>query len=233
MSEIRMFLVSPEGEQEFFASPIEGFTKFNWPVRVTGRLRSTRRGASYNWKSRGVPLSGANFEPRVDALFLGHVVVSFLGWHKPSVEYGGEDRVFLSWGGSYVDAPCIISAIEALDLTRRAEREALFASVHERMRGKPLRQGGFEACQLLAYDITVEELENEFNVRAMRPVRPVVLFNHACFVEAAFGLDNERLVLVGDQGAVVTSPDHILSHLRLEPGWWLLGHPFPQRMGVD
>jgi len=172
---------------------------------------------------------------RVDST-VGPVLVQTLGWHAalPESLRDSLGRVAVGVGGSAVDAPFVVyytsSESFVVDHTRRDERKRLFALVAEALGendprgGVRLRQGHLTAVRLReeAFD-AAEEAASDL---AYYPRRPVVLFNHALFADAAIGLDNMRVVKVPN-GTFITSPDHVFEPLVLEGGWWLLSHPWP------
>jgi hypothetical protein len=227
---INIFVLNEEGLEDLFViPPIEGDFELQ-SARLVGRLQSTRGGANYNWfASRGARelMSRAPYEPYINVR-LEKIEVRSLGWHCHSQDVAGQEGFALSWGGTLVQSPATVYAAQVVDLKKRQERDALFAS----LKGEPAhQQGGLIVDRVLLGNKSPEDVEAEFGLSLYRPNRPVVLFNHAVFVTAAVGLDNRRLIWVDPdkvgQKGVVTSPDHPLETISLPGGWWLLEHPFP------
>ena len=227
---------------EFTIPPIRGEVRGLEAVRVTGRLRSTRGGANYNWCHRGFELpSRALYEPFVRLEFRGEVGIRCLGWHAYACLDGAPEGVpALSWGGTLVDAPACVWGREVIDLSFRKEREAMICAAREALsdwKGDRRTQGALTAHQVTA---SLEELAERAGIGegmlekiVRHPVRPLVLFNHALFVERVVGFDQYRLVKIGEEGSVVTSPDHPFEAIRLGKGVWLLSHPIPTYDRVD
>ncbi|HXG17167.1 MAG TPA: hypothetical protein VNK50_13025 [Calidithermus sp.] len=216
--------------------PIPGrATTVDQPVRVEGRLRSTRGGRLAWWRAgKAIPLSAAPYEPKVAMVFDPPVQIEPLGRQSSEYLQGFEpdNPVWLAWG-STSGSSVLIRAAGVTDLTRRAEREALFAALRSprTLTWAHLTQGRLTAAQLApgAVPAGAQEL-------MIAPARGfATIANHAimpddggsgCSIRVA-GLDFERLVQV-EGGAVVASPDHLLEPLRLGHGWWYLYHPEPR-----
>lgn len=219
---------------EFIVPPMRGEVTGLEAVRVTGRLASTRGGNNYNWDANFNLPSAARFEPFVRLEFRGEAGIRFLGWHQfSSLESVPQGAKALSWGGSLVDAPALVWGQEVIDLSRRAERRAIVEAAKaeaERRRYTDFQQGRLLVQYVPA---TFEQLAEKAGVTEVvlgeitrHPVRPLVVFNHAVFVNRVVGYDTTRLIEV-EREAVITSPDHPFEPLRLGPGVWLLSHPLP------
>ena len=258
MHDIKLYQVDPfsaDLREEIEVPPMRG--AFTLPaVRVRGRLARTRTGLNADWSatSKDVMTSRSSRTPFVDLIFRDATVLS-LGYHAPAKKFVRIDPVLgelyynpdllwgLSAGGTAVDAPfCIFSHLVPYDVTRRAERELLFACLAEIPSdrtldvwedGQDLRELWKEQGHLTARRVTwslvslsdVSDINYDPTLER-HPNRPVTLFNHAVFVSSVIGLDNMRLIKV-EQDSVVSSPDHPLERLVLQAGWWLLSHPWP------
>lgn len=120
------------------------------------------------------------------------------------------------------------------DLSRRKEREGIFASLKKIDCVPEYHQG-----HLAVYAVETPSAYNqdeEWDGSIFRhPQRPLVLYNHALFVEAALGLDNKRLFKVRDE-TTLTSPDHPLEPITFNTGngdWYVMEHPIPSDRDVD
>jgi len=252
---IKIHQISPDGEKEVHIPPIPGFFELD-RIRLFGRLESTRAGNNYSWLA-SQPLrelmNAAPFQPYVDVL-LEDVEVFSLGFHEkpkhPNLRivddpqsWSGERwgvvnedirPYWVIWGGTLVDSPALVMAAKAEDCTFRKDRQDLFNILYVESDSKPLYQGHLEIKKISKFKEAEYfwswRLPERFRHLVRHPNKPVILFNHAVFVEEAVGYDNQYLIYVKDphyQG-LITSPDHILEPVQLDEGWWLLEHPIPE-----
>lgn len=202
-------------------------------VEVRGRLSSTGGGANYNWCANFELPSRAPFEPFIHLRFLGEAGIQSLGWHMYSSLGGGEAGVSLSWGGTLVDAPAVVWGQQVVDLTKRAEREQIIEIARSCLDGETWTQGGLTVQPVNITKAEAEAAFEHYEDVVRRPYAPVTLFNHAIFAAEVVALDNFRLIYFPVNwrlAPVITSPDHLLEPICLEPGWfYLLSHPFPSR----
>jgi len=250
MNSIKLFYISSEGEKYIPIPTIAGRFQLD-RVRLAGRLMSTRSRRNYDWQCSiqfSEFLNHSPFEPTFDVL-LQDVVVFPLGWHSPALsseiyfdnekakwEYVYEEDYpfWVIWGGTGVDSPALVVARYAEDCTFRKEREELFNILYTEPIYKPHYQGHLEIKYVTKFreeDYFSYWFPEKFNHLLRHPNRPVILFNHATFVQSVVGLDNKRLVQITDvenQG-LITSPDHPLEPFQLKDGWWYLEHPFPAK----
>ena len=223
---------------DFEVPPIQGTLTGLEAVRVTGRLKSTAGERAYNWKANFPLPTNAPYEPFACLEFRRQSVIRFLGWGKPStLEYIPRKAKALSWGGKFVDTPALVWGGEVVDLSRREERKTFIETAHQAILSYDRLTQGSLVVTPLATGVTMEKLGEEAGVNLGEIVRyprgPVVLYNHAVFVNRVVGYDKYRVVEIGKEGGVVTSPDHPFEPIALEEGLWLLEHPIPIAASSD
>ena len=196
-----------------------------------GSVRSSRAGG-WGWKLPNYTLIGyGQYCPYVEFVFSGSCRV-FNGktWPGPEEEAWGwriGDRKAIRLEGTIKPSPNYRLEMIAVKETAESVKEEW---VWER---KPYTQGHLEIRPIRPGSPRFERLAMNWPWHRRR------IFNHQFFGETRIfwvekGPDSLTwLVLVGERGVKISSPDHILDPIQLWGGWYLASHPIPRDGGGD